>query len=71
MHIVYNRVVGVVLFILFVIWMSTPSLVVFVRNWWRKRSVWMHNEHMELRSETGIKRIKPRQENTSKRVKST
>ena len=33
------------------IWMSTPSLVVFVGNWWRKRSVWMHYEHMEPMSE--------------------
>ena len=43
----------IVLFVLFVIWMSTPSLVVFVGNWWRKRSVWMHNEHMEPRNEVG------------------
>ena len=53
MHIVYNRVVKVVLFVLFVIWMSTPSLVVFVGNWWLKRGVLMHNEHKELRSEVG------------------
>ena len=53
LHIGQDRVIGIVLFVLFVIQMSTPSLVVFVGNWQRKRSVWMHNEHMELRSEVG------------------
>ena len=65
LYIVYNRVAGLVLFVLFMMWMSTPSLVVFVGNWWRKQGILGTNEHKELRSEVGNQVEQVKMGNTS------